>query len=566
MTTEPNADLLAEVAAAREQFRTERDRQRADLAKRQAAAHARAKRLKTVRKELTTDRAKVRALLKRFLRRMKAKWRAERLAVAGERAGVAADAAALGRQRDEFAAERERQTAQLGEYKRRLYEAWELLADNQQRLLADRQQAEAWTAQQTTTAERRLKEALDREQRLNDTLTGQEARRNAAAAEIAGLEVRAANLREVVRKLDGQRAAGGGPAGGVVPLDAPAFHPAHAAEADEVLAGLHETAQAVTREKAKLAGAHAVLDRRATAVADDRLVLAEQVATLTAVRERWQQDERRLLADLEDLARQVRARELEADERERAAARTEADRREREAGLADLRARLEGWQAALSAYEAAAGGERGRQEAELTERRRELERRAAALEAVRGVWMAMRDGERANLHAELYAVEDERAKVAAAHAAADAGRREHLAAAERFAAAELARAEADEDGRRVRVLRKRWERRFERLRKEAEGEGERAAAERQRADDRVRELHAAVVEATTRQAAASDAQAAADRRRITDEVSAVPAVLVDDSPTEGYLHHLRAEIERLSGLVSTDAEPDVIPLRLSAAA
>ncbi len=565
MTAEPNSELLAEVTAAREAFRIERDRQRAELAELRRNADKRAGRLKAVRKELTTDRSKLRALVKRYLKRMKAKWQAERLAVAGQRAAIDADAADLTRQRDHFDTERHRQATQLSEYKRRLYEAWELLAANQQRLLTDRQQAEAWIAQLTTTADRRFKEALDREQRMNDSLTGQEARRQAAAAEIAGLEVRAANLRVLVRKLDEQRTAADATAG-AVSLDAVAFHPAHSAEADNILAGLQETAQGVAREKAKLAGTRNALDRRATEVDDQRLIVAEQVATLAAVREQWQQDERRLLADLEDLARQVRARELEADDREQHAERADRDRRDREAALNDLRARLEGWQAALAAYEAAAGGEQDRQEAELSARHRELERRAAALEAVRSVWMAMRDGERANLHAELYAVEDERAKLATAHADADAKRKEHLDAAARLAAAELARAEADKDERRVRVLRKRWETRFEQLRKQAEAEGEKATAERQRADDRVRELHAAVMDATTRQAAASDAQAAADRRRIADEVSAVPAVLVDDSPTEGYLHHLRAEIERLSALVSLDEEPDVIPLRLSAAA
>ena len=60
-----------------------------------------------------------------------------------------------------------------------------------------------------------------------------------------------------------------------------------------------------------------------------------------------------------------------------------------------------------------------------------------------------------------------------------------------------------------------------------------------------------MIEATTRHAAATDAQAAVDRTRMVEEMSAVPAVVVDESETQMYLQHLRAEIERLSALFDT---------------
>lgn len=564
-------DLRAELAAARDEFRRERDRDRAEIESLRADAERRLERLKATRAEVRAERDKMRATYKRFLKRMKARWSGERAGVASGRAAVDRDRAELARQQEQFHADRERVNEHLGEYKRRLYAAWELLAENQRRLLADRQQAETWLAQQSATADRRMRESLEREQRLNDTLTGLEGRRAAATVEIAGLETRAANLRAVVKKLEEQRAAGEGPPtapGLVVALDAPLFHPGLHAEAEQLLAGLNENTQAVARERARLAGERTHLDRKATDLDDQRAILAEHVAALAVARQQWQANEHRLLTEMEELARQVRLRELAADDRERGLAEADDRRREQEEHLSHLRVRLEGWQAALAAYEAAAGTDRDRDEHELASRQAELERRAAALEAIRGVWIAMRDEERAVLEAELHAAAADRERLARLTDDADRARLTYLGEAAAVAAAQLAEAEQQGKGsRRLRVLAKRWESRFARYRKELDARLAAATAECQRADARVRELHAAVIEATTRHAAATDAQAAADRIRLAEEVHAVPAVLVDETETQAYLQTLRAEIERLSTLLDTaPPEPDVIPLRLTVAA
>jgi hypothetical protein len=563
-------DLRAELAAERDAFRQERDRERAELEAARADADRRLERLKVVRAEVKAERAKARATYQRFLKRMKAKWSAERAAVASARAAVDHDRAEVARQREQFHADRERVGDHLGEYKRRLYEAWELLAENQRRLLSDRQQAEVWIAHQTATADRRMRESLEREQRLNDTLTGLEGRRAAATAEIAGLETRAANLRAAVKKLEEQRAAGEAPPtapGLVVALEGQRFHPHITAEAEELIAGLNENTQAVARERAKMAGERDQLDRRAVDLDDQRAILAEHIAALAVARQQWQANEHRLLTEMEELARQVRLRELAADDRERGLAEADARRREQEEQLSQLRVRLEGWQAALAAYEATAGADRDRADGELADRQAELERRAAALEAIRGVWIAMRDEERAVLAAELQAATAERERLTRLTAEADQVRLAYLGNAVTLAAGQLAEAEERKEPRRVRVLRKRWETRFAQFQKELATRTEAAQAECLRADARVRELHAAVIEATTRHAAATDAQAAADRQRLADEMRAVPAVIVDETETEKYLQTLRAEIERLSTLVdAAPPAPDVIPLRLSAAA
>jgi hypothetical protein len=271
---------------------------------------------------------------------------------------------------------------------------------------------------------------------------------------------------------------------------------------------------------------------------------------------------------MEELTRQVRLRELAADDRERLLADADARRQQQEHQLADLQVKLERWQASLAAYEAAAGADRDRADGQLTTRQAELERRASALEAVRGVWIAMRDQERAALEVELKAVADDRERLAHESAMADRARLAYLDEAAKLAAVQLAEEKRKgKESRRVRVLRKRWESRFTQFQQDLSKRQEVAKAECERADARVRELHAAVIEATTRHAAATDAQAAADRARLTDELQTVPLAVYDDADTLKYLHHLRAEIERLSSLLGTaPAEPDVIPLRLSAAA
>lgn len=562
--------LAEQLTAAREAFRKERDRERAELDKLRADLDRRAERLKATRAEVRTARDKMRATYRRYLKRMKAKWSAERLAVAAARGAVDHDRADLTRQREQFQHDRNRQTEQLHEYKRRLHEAWELLAENQKRLLADRQQAEAWAAQQTTTADRRMRESLEREQRLNDSISGLEGRRAAATAEIAGLETRAANLRAVVKRLEEQRAKGESlptDAALVVKLEPPAVQFGLTPDADQLLSGLHETSQAVARERAKLAGERDHLDRTAVHLHDQRAILAEHVAALAVARQQWQATEHQLLTEMEELTRQVRLRELAADDRERLIADADARRQQQEHELADLQAKLERWQASLAAYEAAAGADRDRADGQLTTRQAELERRAAALEAVRGVWIAMRDQERAALEVELKAVADDRERLAHESEMADRARLAYLDEAAKLAAVQLAEEKRKgKESRRVRVLRKRWESRFTQFQQDLSKRQEAAMAECERADARVRELHAAVIEATTRHAAATDAQAAADRARLADEIQSVPLVVVDDADTQKYLHRLRSEIERLSSLLGSPGEPDVIPLRLSAAA
>lgn len=570
MSEELPPEVREQLAAAREAFRQERDRERADLEKVRADADRRLERLKTARAEVKGERDKTRKTYRRFLKRMKAKWSAERMAVAAARAAVDRDRVELTQRKEQFQHDRDRQTEQLAEYKERLYQAWELLAENQRRLLADRQQAEAWVAFQTATADRRMRDSLEREQRLNDTLTGLEGRRAAAAAEIAGLELRATNLRAAVARLEEQRARGEAPRsepGLLVALDSQRYTHGGADDADRLLADLQETTQAVARERAKLASERDHLDRKAVDLDDQRAILAEHVAALAVARQQWQANEHHLLSEMEELARQVRLRELAADDRERALAEMESRRQEQERQAAEVRVKLERWQAALGAYEATAGADRDRAEGELTARQTELEKRAAALEAVRGVWIAMRDEERAALEAELKAAADDRERLAHLSEMADRARLAYLDEAGQLAAVQLAEAESGKETRRVRVLRKRWETRFAQYRKDLDARLSAVKAESERADARVRELHAAVIEATARHAAATDAQADVDRVRLAEEVSAVPAVLVDESETQKYLQTLRAEIERLSALFDTDPdEPDVIPLRLTAAA
>jgi hypothetical protein len=571
-------DLLAQVAQARELFRLERERETAALASRTADADRLTERARKLRELAKSERTKARLVYRRFLKRMRTRWGAERRAVEAERQELARDRAAHAAQVERADRDRERQAAQLNDYKRRLYDAWGLLAENQKRLLSDRQQAEAWATGQTAQLDRRGRELDERERRLADNRATLEARVNSLVAEIAGLEARALNTRALLRQLEDQRgrAEAAGPpepsTRGLVTLDGGTYQMGTAGEADRLLVELHDSQQAAGRERAKLAAQRADLDREAEDLADQRAVLVEQVAALAAARDLWHGNELTTVAELEGLARAVRARELAADERERGLVAAERERRQREYDLWQLRVKLEGWQAALAAHEATAAADRDRADAELDAKRELLARWQESLDVVRQTWAAVREQEKAHLATELGYWAEMRAKYTAAVDEADRAKTRFLTETEKLAPRVLAVEENAGDPRRVRVLRKRWEAHFARFRKELSARKVELAAEQLQAEDRLRELHTLSADLMERQTARTAEKFRADQEALSAALAAeerARALSLEKARRERgerELAELRAEIDRLSRLLGepppplADDEPDVIPL------
>lgn len=305
------------------------------------------------------ERDHVRQVAKRFYRKLKSAWAGERKKYKGERAAFDLERKAHAAAVAKFAAER----WEAGAYRKRLYEAWELLGENQRRVLADRKQAEQWVAEQTYRLDSRKTEVADREQRVEEKSRLTEARARDLADEIANLEGRAANLRGVIARLNEQRTATPAAVPAVLPavsLDAPAG--VWSSEADELVSHLREAETAVQRDRQKVEAAKQQLTRYAADLRDQKAVLAEQVAALAAASTLWQTAETRTLAELEHLARAIQKRELELDEREQMLTAAEVERRTREQDLWRLRLKLDDWNIALTAQETALAAAR-----ELTE-------------------------------------------------------------------------------------------------------------------------------------------------------------------------------------------------------
>ncbi len=569
-------DLLAQLSDAREAFRAEREKKSAELAEASAELDRRTQRVQKLREQAKTERTRSRQIYQRFLKRMKAKWSGERRAAEGERTRLDREQAALTAKAERFDAEWQAKTAELTAYKGRLTEAWHLLAENQRRLMADRQQIEAWLARQTQEVEQKTRLVEDRERRLTENQPLLETRAAALAAEIAGLEARAANMRAALKQLEERRAAlESSPAAGqsmeqlVVSLESQRFHPAVSQEADRLLSELHDSNQAVARERMKLAAAREQLTREAADLADQRAVLAEQVGELAVARDLWQAGERSAVIELEELARGVRGREQAVEERERGLLDADRDRRQREYDLWQLRAKLEGWQAALAAHEAAASAARDRTATEQDAEHDRLARWEASLEQVQRAWADLRRREKEQLTAETDHWSETREQLAAAVADADEARTRFLDEAETLAARVLAaEQQAGAEPRRLRVLRKRWESHFTRMRKELDARRAALTAEQADADRRLAELRTRSSEWLDQHAERTERALTADRGRLAanraaDEEQAV-ALSIEAARrerSEQALHELRAEIERLSALLDVPpSEADVIPL------
>jgi chromosome segregation ATPase len=183
--------------------------------------------------------------------------------------------------------------------------------------------------------------------------------------EAAALERRVANARAVLADLEARRDRAR--ADLVAPPDLP--------PADHPLQQLH-----LDRERGELAARRSELDGERADLDDRRRLAAEQLAELADARVRWAAAERRTVAEMEGLARELCRREAEQDARERRLIRADARRRADAYDLWRQRLELEGWRAKLAAREARV--ETAGPSAEAAALRAELERLAAAVIAL----------------------------------------------------------------------------------------------------------------------------------------------------------------------------------------
>lgn len=531
-------EWFEELADRREELRLYRARQESYVEKDKAKAKRLREEAQRLRDAARKDRNRARALYSRFLKHMKRKWSAERRAVEAEKATLERTRQLVERDAERFAADHAKFTAEAAAYQTRLRDAWELLTDGQRRLLADRQEAERTVARQQEVLDRRTAEVKSQEQALGSARERVEARVRDLLAEVARLDVRAAHARAAVQKLEDRRAAleaGTLPAvevGGIVVGPADLFPDRvaldePAAPVEELMAGLMVQRQDLDREKRTLTVARTELERRAGDLADQRAVVAEQVAALVVARQMWQTAECQTVSELEDLARGLSDRALAIEDRERELTCVEAVLRKRTDDLDAVRQRLETWQTALSAHEATAAAARDRAEAEQQAKRDHLTRWEGALGELCRRWSAARRRDRERLREEMSRWSEARRAYQAKAADLEKQQAELAGVAARVAERALAAQVAEQrllNGdrprlarRALRVHRRRWESHFSALLQELSARRTALAAEKAGADDRWRELMRAAAEVAERTAAVTEAEQAAEADRLAKD-------------------------------------------------
>ena len=264
--------------------------------------------------------------------------------------------------------------------------------------------------------------------------------------------------------------------------------------------------------------------REAAELTDRKRVIAEQLALLTDARTRWQKAERQTVIEMEEMARDLKNRETEIENRERRLIRADKRRRDDAYDLWQLRLKLESWQTKLTAFEVRWHTEREELETDLERRTATVAQRESEVEETFKKWEKARAAERERLRAELDHWAADRERLAKASAAVDLQRQLHDAelstcAARALAAEEIVTAATKDGGsermkRRLAVLRKRWERLFDRKVKEIDRRRAAMTAELNTLTDRYYRLHELLAAMVEREAVSNNTAASADLERI----------------------------------------------------
>lgn len=352
----------------------ERERRLAERERAVAANEAEARQLLA---EAEQERNRAHKLGEQIARKLHHALTTARAQLDSERAAFDARLAQFNHLQSEFhsasAVDRDRQRA-----------AWADLAARQKRLTAEFDETNRFHAEQSAALDARAAELAAREQAQANTKTRLQREVSALREEVAALDARARNTRQLVDELE-QRRAELRAAALATPAPGAESHELHVAldrAADRDLgawvAELTAREEKLNLDRAALQSLSVAVSADKATLADRRRVLAEQFAQLATAKAQWQEAERATIAELEQLAQTLRRQETELDAR--AARLTRADARRREDGyeLWQLRLRLEAWQSKLIAYEMQWYTEREQAEVDLARRESDL---AAATEA-----------------------------------------------------------------------------------------------------------------------------------------------------------------------------------------
>lgn len=394
----------------------------------------------------------------------------------------------------------------------RLRDAWDQLAEQQRQFADDRHRADAEWSHLFQLLQARTADAEAAEVRARAERQELEALRT----EIGGLETRAAHARQAIAERNR-------PA--MVLADVP-LAPVDGRSAEQMLHDARAEQAAVGHQAATVTRGRQELARYAERLADERLLVAEQLRTLAGAGHRWRQDQAHTLDELEALVRSCRHREEAVAARETAVAAGEAANRRREADLWRFHTRLEAWQQAIMEREAASAGEWEAIDRELAERRLSVVDRERAWDELCAKWDERSAGLRDRLIAEVAQWVDDRKACETVVRECDAERTKFAADAGKLAAGWLAVTEAKaaldpKAARAAKAMEKRWLGTFAAKAAELDAKQKALATQTAAVERRYADLRKILVDATARQESADLAERGMDKRHL-------PAV--DDRP------------------------------------
>ena len=530
---------------------------------RQAPRHLRAAKREASKllRESRRDRAKAKSLARRFAARLRARHLAERETLVLGRAELSRERSAFEHVREDCA----RRDAEMSQREARLAAGWASLQADQQALQAERESLVSLELVPLQSETIRLSAATP------------DRRPGKLASEVEALERRAVHAAAALEQLEASRAQ----------VEAALAPPAHNVWLDavplqndplELMESLAVQDRQIATERSGLDRMRAELKRQAIDLHDQRLVVAEQLTQVLVARRDWHRAESLVFSELESIAHGLQSRDDALTEREARVQKLDADRLARAQDLWKMRLKLEAWQANLVTHEADATASRSRLDAELTTRRVQLERWESSLNGLMGDWADVRRREVSRLNAELDAVAQERARHRLTAADLDEERRKLHTDLAATAAAAVATGEVQAKlaggpmgtaiARQVRIGQKRYERHFHSFRRELEARRDRLAVETATADARLKSLRHELEASQTRdhELAQKEAAGLAERQKLARELderrAMLDAELAKSATATAELQSVRAEVERLSGLLTHGAP--AVTLRLAA--
>ncbi len=551
------------ISHARTALRTEREQLNADRAEAaRLLAEARA-----TQSEAIGNRNRVKRLAKRFVRRVKNQHEVACRQLDDKSAQLDADRQRLADQAAHFEKVKSEFHVNAAEARDRLRNAWIAIRAQQKRAAKEWIEARQQFEEENELLGIRAEEIAGQVKMLLDNRARMEAETAGFREEATSLETRIENARtslaELERRRDRARAE-------LLSTELPAELSGLATTDD-----LEKREQVLAREKEAVAVIRTALENESADVQDNRRLLSEQLTVLAKAREKWHQAEQQTVIEMEQLAQELGQREIELNLREQQLIRADARRREDVYDLWQLRLHLETWQTKLTAFEMRWHAEREALDTDLERRVSIVTRRETELEGTFATWEKARTSERERLRAELELWADDRKRLAntteefhiqrlklldelAQHAA------RALAAEELVTSAAIQDSGSNKEMRRLKVLRKRWERVFEQKVKEIEHEQAEAVAERASLDERYKALQSLLMVTVSREAAVNSLESANLLKKGSTIRELSQGETIASAKSE-ELTALRNEVERLSALLleielpePPEAEPPII--------